>query len=154
MSYKPKVYLAGGMSWLSPAEALEWRQKAEWALEDRGIETLSPMRGHPADLADSAIIRPFDDVAVAGGSDGVILRDLTDVRRSDALLVNLLGAPQISVGTAMELAWAYLLHTPAVVAIEQSGNPHDDHPMVKAAMRYRVVTLDEAIDAVAVILGR
>ena len=153
---KPRVYLAGGMSGLTPTQALEWRQTAEQQLAIRGIETLSPMRGHPAECAarPSTPIQPFDDAAVAGGPEGVILRDLTDVRRADALLVSFLGNERISVGTAMELAWAYLLHIPAVVAIEKSGNPHDDHPMIRAAMRYRVETLDEAIHAVALILGR
>ena len=154
MSGRPKVYLAGGMSWLKPTDALAWRRQAERALNERGIDVLSPMRGHPASLAASEIIKPFDDVAVAGGPEGVILRDLTDVLRADALLVNCLGASQISVGTAMELAWAYLLHKPAVVAIEQDGNPHDNHPMVRAAIRYRTLTMLDAIDAVAVILGR
>ena len=154
MSERPKVYLAGGMSWLKPTDALSWRRQAEHALNERGIDVLSPMRGHPASLAGAKVIKPFDDVAVAGGPEGVILRDLTDVLRADALLVNCLGAPQISVGTAIELGWAYLLHKPAVVAIEKKGNPHDSHPMVKAAMRYRVLTLLDAIDAVAVLLGR
>ena len=135
---KPRVYLAGGMSGLTPQGALAWRDRAAFALNDRGIETLSPMRGHPAEVQNSELpIQPFDDVAVAGGPEGVILRDLTDVRRADALLVSVLGNERISVGTAMELAWAYLLHIPAVVAIEKTGNPHDDHPMVRAAMRYR-----------------
>ena len=152
---KPRVYLAGGMSGLTPQDALAWRNHAAFLLGERGIETLSPMRGHPAELAHTeAPIQPFDDVAVAGGPEGVILRDLTDVRRADALLVSFLGNKSISVGTAMELAWAYLLHIPAVVAIERQGNPHDNHPMVKAAIRYRAETVDEAIHAVATILGR
>jgi hypothetical protein len=54
----------------------------------------------------------------------------------------------------MELGWAYILNKPVVVAIEASGNPHDNHPMIHEAMPFRVTTLDEAIDAVAVILGR
>jgi nucleoside 2-deoxyribosyltransferase len=84
-------------------------------------------------------------------------RDFNDVKRCDALLVNLLGykaEDRVSAGTIMELAWAYAFQKPAVVAIEASGNPHDNHPMIHEAMPFRVTTLDEAIDAVAVILGR
>ncbi len=54
----------------------------------------------------------------------------------------------------MELAWAFAFQKPAVIAIESTGNPHDNHPMIHEAMPFRVTTLDEAIDAVAVILGR
>ena len=54
----------------------------------------------------------------------------------------------------MELAWAYGFQKPAVVAIEAFGNPHDNHPMIHEAMPFRVETLEEAIDSVAIILNR
>jgi nucleoside 2-deoxyribosyltransferase len=81
-------------------------------------------------------------------------RDFNDVRRCDALLVNLLGAAKPSLGTIMELAWAYAFQKPAVVAIEEKGNPHDGHPMIYEAIPFRVATLDEAITSVAIILNR
>jgi nucleoside 2-deoxyribosyltransferase len=151
---KPIVYLAGGMTGLQAQDARDWRVSAALTLGDVGIETLSPMRGHPVERFGNGVIQAFDDVAEAGGVEGVMLRDLTDVRRADALLVNCLGAKFISVGTAIELGWAYLLHKPAVVIIEREGNPHDQHPMVRAAIRYRAETLENGIWAVAAILGR
>jgi len=81
-------------------------------------------------------------------------RDFNDVKRSDALIVNLLGLSKPSLGTVMELGWAYALQKPAVVAIEERGNPHDNHPMISEAMRFRVTTIEEAIDSVAIILNR
>jgi len=87
-------------------------------------------------------------------SRGIMTRDFNDVKRCDALLVNMLGLEKPSLGTIMELAWAYALQIPAVVAIEATGNVHDNHPMLHEAMPFRVETLDEAIHSVAIILGR
>ena len=81
-------------------------------------------------------------------------RDYNDVKRCDALLVNLLGLTKPSLGTTMELAWAYMLQKPAVVVMEKEGNPHDNHPMLMQAMPFRVETLEEGIDTIAVILGK
>jgi hypothetical protein len=35
-----------------------------------------------------------------------------------------------------------------------TGNPHSNHPMLHEAMPFRVDSLEEAIDSVAIILGR
>jgi nucleoside 2-deoxyribosyltransferase len=118
------------------------------------------MRAKEALGRQDRISRNFNDYAKNGAfftSRGIMTRDFNDVKRCDALLVNLLGykaEDRVSAGTIMELAWAYAFQKPAVVAIEASGNPHDNHPMIHEAMPFRVTTLDEAIDAVAVILGR
>jgi hypothetical protein len=53
-----------------------------------------------------------------------------------------------------KLGWAYALQIPAVVAIEETGNPHDNHPMLHETMRFRVATLEEAIEAVAIVVNR
>ena len=74
-------------------------------------------------------------------------RDFNDVKRCDAILVNLLGAKSASLGTVMELGWAYALQKPVVVAIEPIGNPHDRHPMIEETIRFRAPDLDAAIDA-------
>ena len=154
---RPLVYLAGAIAGLSGADATDWREAAEDLLSTRGIESLSPMRAK-SDLSQaSRISLDFHDYADRGAfftSRGIMARDFNDVKRCDALLVNLLGLKKPSLGTIMELAWAYALQKPAVVAIERTGNPHDNHPMIYEAMPFRVETLDEAIDAVAVILNR
>ncbi len=134
---RPLVYLAGAIAGLSGSDATIWRHVACLRLVDRGIETLDPMRAKAALAAQARISTNFNDV-----------------RRCDALLVNLLGLAKPSCGTIMELAWAYALQKPAVVAIEAEGNPHDNHPMIHEAMPFRVTTLEDAVDAVAVILNR
>jgi nucleoside 2-deoxyribosyltransferase len=154
------VYLAGGIAGLAGSEATDWRKYAAALLEPYDIETLDPMRAKEALGRQDRISRNFNDYAKNGAfftSRGIMTRDFNDVKRCDALLVNLLGykaEDRVSAGTIMELAWAYAFQKPAVVAIEASGNPHDNHPMIHEAMPFRVTTLDEAIDAVAVILGR
>ena len=151
------MYLAGGIAGLAGVDAVEWRGIAMLALASRDIESLDPMRAKLHLAHQKRISENFNDYANAGvffTSRGIMTRDFNDVQRCDALLVNLLGAKKPSLGTIMELAWAYALQKPAVVAIEAIGNPHDNHPMISAAMPFRVTTLDEAIDAVAVILNR
>lgn len=157
MKAKPLVYLAGGIAGLAGAEATTWRGLAAYALMNRGVESLDPMRSKTALSEQPRISTDFHEYEKRGAfftSKGIMTRDFNDVKRCDALLVNLLDLKKPSLGTIMELAWAYAFQKPAVVAIEPTGNPHDNHPMIHEAMPFRVTTLDEAIDAVAVILGR
>lgn len=155
--HRPLVYLAGGIAGLAGRDATGWRHDAYLALAERYIETLNPMRAKPCLAAASRISTHYRNYANRGAfftARGIMARDFSDVKRCDALLVNLLGLTKPSLGTIMELGWAYALQKPAVVAIEAEGNPHDGHPMIHEAMPFRVTTLDEAIDAVAVILNR
>lgn len=154
---RPSIYLAGGIAGLSGDEATDWRIQTAIALSYRDIEALDPMRAKLVLSQQPWISTNFNDYADCGAfftSRGIMARDFNDVKRCDALLVNLLGLTKPSMGTIMELAWAYALQKPAVVAIERTGNPHDGHPMLHEVMPFRLETLDEAIDAVAVILNR
>lgn len=154
---KPLVYLAGAIAGLQFDDATDWRHQATGFLREREIETLNPMRGKDALASRGRISTDFHDYANCGAfftARGIMTRDFNDVRRCDALLVNLLGLKKPSLGTVMELGWAYALQKPAIVAIEREGNPHDNHPMIHEAMRFRVESLEEAIDAVAIVLNR
>lgn len=150
------VYLAGGIAGLSGKGATDWRKHATDQLQGYGIVTRDPMRAKQALSAQAQISHNFNDYADNGvffKSRAIMTRDFNDVKQCDALLVNLLGAVKPSLGTIMELAWAYALQKPAVVVIEASGNPHDLHPMLFEAMPFRVTSLDEGILSVAIILG-
>lgn len=156
---KPLVYLAGAIAGMKYGHATDWRHQTEYDLRVRGVETLNPMRAKSAlgDQNDGRISTNFNDYARCGAfftSKGIMTRDFGDVKRCDALLVNLLGLEKPSLGTVMELGWAFALQKPAIVAIERSGNPHDNHPMIHEAMPFRVETLEDAIDAVAILLNR
>jgi nucleoside 2-deoxyribosyltransferase len=154
---RPLVYLAGGIAGLPGSETVNWRRHATSLLGNYGVEALSPMRAKDALANQSRIGTDFNEYKDRGAfftSRGIMTRDFNDVKRCDAMLVNLLGLTKPSLGTIMELGWAYALQKPAVVAIEASGNPHDGHPMIHETMGFRVTTLDEAIYSVAVILNR
>jgi len=156
---KPLVYLAGAIAGLHFDDATDWRVQARALLTERGIETLDPMRAKAAlgIRHGGRISKDFTDYDGMGAfftSRGIMTRDFNDVKRCDALLVNLLDTAERSSGTIMELAWAFALQKPAVVAIEAVGNPHDKHPMIHEAMPFRVATIEEAIDSVAIILNR
>lgn len=96
-------------------------------------------------------------------SRGIMTRDRFDTMRCDVLLVNLLGAKKISIGTIMEIAWADAKRTPIICVMEnpvsgeerQIGSLTDnvhDHPMIREAIGFRVSTLDEAVDVALKIL--
>lgn len=156
---KPLCYLAGAIAGRDFGDATDWRHQAQHLLAARGIETLNPMRAKQVLGSQNGgrISTDFRDYAANGPfftSRGIMTRDFNDVKRCDALLVNLFGLEEKSSGTIMELGWAYAFQKPAIVVIEQFGNPHDNHPMLHEAMPFRVTTLDGAIDAVAVLLNR
>ena len=148
------VYLAGPIAGCTYNEATDWRAIAASDLLDYDVKTLDPMRAKKA-LFGQTIARDHRQYAQLGGfytGERIMLRDYTDVCRCDALLVNLLGARDISVGTAMELAWAYHMRKLVVAAIEED-NPHLSHPMVAQALPIREATLEDAVDALCIMLG-
>lgn len=151
------VYLAGPISGLDYDGATEWRERAAAELALAGIKGLSPMRakeylrGAYDDAGGfSATCAEYGALSPLSGPRGIMTRDRFDATRCDVLLVNLLGAGRISIGTAMEIAWADLCRTPIVAAMEE-GNVHD-HAMINEALGYRCATLDEALHVVKAIL--
>jgi len=153
---RPVVYLAGPIAGTEKGEAFEWRNDAARQLRAFGIDSRSPLRAK-ASLAAAPIgmdCRAYTNRGWAYTPEGIMTRDHFDCTTSDAVLVNLLGAKRLTFGTAMEIAWCYDRHIPLVIAIEEDGNPHSGHPMFIAAAKFRCPTLDDAIEATAVILGR
>jgi len=152
------VYLAGPIANISGCEAIDWRKYATSELHDYSITVRDPMREKRHPMKDmtkiSADFTTYKEYGIFFTSRAIMTRDFNDVKQSDVVLVNLLNAQVPSLGTVMEMAWAFAMQKPCVVAIEPDGNPHDKHPMIHEAMSFRVSTLDEAIHAVAVILGR
>lgn len=148
------VYLAGPISGLNYEGATDWREYAKGELEKSGIKGLSPMRAK--DFLKG--VEHFTKECVNEGTygalaspRGIMTRDRFDATRCDVLLVNLLGAKSVSIGTVMEIAWADAVRTPIVCAIEPTGNVHE-HAMIDQALGYRVSTLEEAIHIVRAIL--
>lgn len=105
------------------------------------------MRGKEYLIAVEEIQGAYND-KVMSCSRGIITRDRFDATRCDVLLVNLLGAKKVSIGTVMEIAWADAHRIPIIVVIEPEGNPHE-HPMIDEVTGFRATSLTEAL-AVAI----
>lgn len=150
---KHSVYLAGPITGLDYKGCTDWRQHAKAELAPHQIDAYSPMRG-------KAFLEPIGKLSGTGegypdqvlcGQRAITTRDRWDATRCDVLLVNLLGAERVSIGTVMEIAWADLKRTPIVCAIEPDGNCHE-HMMLREVIGFRVATLEEAIATVKAIL--
>lgn len=148
------VYLAGPITGLTFDGCENWRSLAKADLASAGIKAVSPLRAKeylrqvPGALTGTG--EEYRHLGVLSTPRGVMTRDRYDATRCDALLVNLLGADRVSIGTVMEIAWADLCRTPIVVAMEPSGNPHE-HMMIAEAIGFRVDSLAEALHVVKAI---
>ncbi len=107
-----------------------------------------------ADVGFSATCEEYGHLSPMSGPRGIMTRDRFDATRCDVLLVNLLGATRVSIGTTMEIAWADLKRTPIVLCMEAPGtdNPHE-HCMITEAVGFRCTTLDEGLHVVRSILS-
>ena len=149
---RPTVYLAGAITGSSFDGATSWRQIAIERLADSGIVGVSPLRG-------KAYLSHLDQItddnaaqinSLMSGQRGIMARDHFDCKRADAVLVNLLGAERVSIGTVMEIAWAWDARIP-VVAIRERGCMHE-HAMLNEATDFRVDSLDEALNLIVTLL--
>lgn len=141
------VYLAGPISGLDYKGATDWREVAVAELDEAGIKGLDPMRGksYLSDMKDlDANCTIYGKINVMSSPKGILTRDRFDATRCDVLLVNLLGAERVSIGTVMEIAWADLCRTPIVCVVEAEGNLHD-HAMINEVVGFQVSTLEEAL---------
>ena len=150
------VYLAGPIAGTKQGVAFDWRHDAAAMFADRGVRTRSPLRAKEslagADIGTDS--RAYADRGWAYTPAGILTRDHNDCTTAAGVLVYMLGAERMTFGTAMEIAWAYDRHIPFVVVIEREGNIHDGHPMFTAAVKFRVESLEDGVDAMCVILGR
>lgn len=168
MSRKPRVYLAGPITGLSYDGATDWRQAMKVSLGTLGIDGFSPLRAKDY-LKDETSIdgspSAYQRKHPLSSPKGIVTRDREDVRRADVVLMNLLGATRVSVGTMIELGWADAFRVPVVVVMEgatqyevgpaagagtdvkavgEVANPHA-HAMVDQIAGYIVGTLGEAL---------
>jgi hypothetical protein len=152
---KHSVYLAGPITGLNFKGATDWRQYAQAELRGHQIDAYSPMRGKAFLEAAGTLSGTGEEYAhlnVLAQQRSITTRDRFDATRCSVLLVNLLGATRVSIGTVMEIAWADLKRTPIVCAIEPEGNCHE-HMMLREVIGFRVPTLDEALAVVKSILA-
>lgn len=149
----PSVYLAGPISGLDFSGATGWRDFAKVELAKSGIDAFSPMRAKEYLKNEVEFTKSCVDYARFGSLSsprGIMTRDRFDVTRCDVILVNLLGAKTVSIGTCMEIAWADLKRIPIVCAIDDN-NLHD-HAMINEAIGFPVSSVEEAIHVTRAIL--
>lgn len=146
-----KVYLAGPITGCTYDGCTSWREFAFRELYNEGIVGLDPMRAKDY-LANEKCVGDDYDTPLSC-SRGIMTRDHWDCIRCDVVLVNLLGATKVSIGTVMEIAWAFECKIPVVLCIEPEGNVHD-HAMIREATGFRVNTLDAGLEIVKAILSQ
>lgn len=147
------VYLAGPITGLTYDGCVDWRQNAIEELAKHNIQGLSPMRAKEF-LKNKATIEDTPDLEdqVLSSQRGIYGRDKFDCHRADLLIVNMLGAKKVSIGTVMEIAWAAAINTPIVLVMEEEGNIHQ-HMMLAEACPFRVTTLHDALRVTVAILA-
>lgn len=147
---KKKVYLAGPITGSSYGEVTDWRAKAIQGLEKwNEIQGFSPMRGKAylskeEKLADSYNSNTMSSITA------INIRDRNDVRTADALLVYLLGAKRVSIGTVIEISIAQEHNIPVVLVMEEEENIHDHGMLTYNCIR--VTTLHEGIACIKQLL--
>ena len=143
-----KVYLAGPITGCTYEGATDWRDDFIKMMPEN-ILGMSPMRGK-SHLASSESIAKELPENVLSNSRAIMTRDHFDCLNCDVILVNFSDSTKVSIGTVMEIAWAYAYRKP-VVAIMGSDGIHD-HPMVNEAIGYKVESLEQAAMVVKSIL--
>jgi len=153
---KKKVYLAGPITGLSYDGAVDWRDYVCQKLNPSLIG-YSPLRFKQY-LKDEKVITSrqednikHSDLSVTLSSDkGIVARDGFDVKTSDLVIMNLLGAKRVSIGTVWEAGLAYAYDVPVILVMEPEGNIHD-HMMIRT-IPFIVHDLDTAIQVAHAIL--
>jgi len=149
-----KVYLAGPIRGLNFEGATNWRDKAVDELEKHGITGYSPLRAKKHLLEHLDVLderrNKVDHPIVS--PQGVVGRDRFDVQTCDLMLVNLLDAMSVSIGTMFELAWADAWRKPVILVMENDGSNVHEHFFIRQTAMYAVEDLDEAIQLVAAVL--
>lgn len=146
-----RVYLAGPINGTTFKESTEWRNEIAKTLSLYNITPLSPMRGKKPYLKDETNIKDTYDEQMFSSKSCVNISDYHDVKSSEALLVNLLDAKKVSIGTVMEIAWAQEMRKPVVLVMEDEGNIHD-HGM----LTYNIIrknTLKDGVEMILRLLG-
>ena len=150
------VYLAGPIDGLSYKEGIEWRKAAQQELAVHDIKGMSPQRGKDyianyAEIADEMDFAKQEHLVgdnPMSTSRGIMVRDRFDAMNCSVLFVNFLGATRVSIGTVMEIAWAYQLNKPIVIVIENEDTLHKNHPMLRETFSYVVNNIEDGLNIV------
>lgn len=149
MSKQFKVYAAGPIANLTYEESESWRGYVKTHLPPE-IVVYSPLRGKQFLKGMGKLIAVPDSEAPLSTPKGINARDHYDLLSCDAVLANLIGTKTISIGTVMEIAWAFAYRKPCIVCMEP-GNIHE-HGMLRESASFLVPTLDQGVDVITQVL--
>ena len=146
-----RVYLSGPILGETYESArYGWRKLVALQLLP-GIQVLSPMR-HEGHLAETVGVIGDDQPAhFFAGARIIVEKDMLDIRRCDLVLVNLLGATKVSIGTVSEMGMAFAMDKTIITVIEPD-NIHQ-HPFVTETSSLVLDNLDDAIYAINSLLS-
>jgi hypothetical protein len=95
-------------------------------------------------LQETTIVDCYDD-QILSSQRGIFARDSWDATRCDGIFVNLIGAERVSIGTVMEISWAWQARVPIILVMEDEGNIHE-HSMIREACPFRVNSIEHGIE--------
>lgn len=136
---KQYVYLSGPMGGCSFNEMSDWRIYAARKLDSPSLKCILPTRSFSEELIPKETNKWINR------------RDYFDCVRAQCLLVNLKDMTTVSIGTVMEIAWAYQKQIPIVCVCNPAGA--HTHPMLADSITHTVSTLEEGIAAVKELLS-
>lgn len=144
------VYLAGPILGCTDGEANDWRHYVAEQLEPHGIIGISPLRCEP--IHGPTYQAGYPDPRF-GTSRAIAAKNKFDVNNCDMTLIYLpkeMG-DRLSIGTIIEAGWADAAGKQVILV---SDHPTIvNHPVMDAAVDWKLETLDEAIDVIVGVLG-
>jgi hypothetical protein len=142
------VYLAGPIAGLTYEDANKWREEFQQDLPEF-IHCLSPTRFK--NFAAGRIGTQPYNIHPLSTDKGLTRRDLFDVERSSAIIVNFLDTERVSIGTCIEIGAKGVLDGRLMIMIMEKDNCHD-HPMIREIADYVVTSVKEAKELLVAIL--
>jgi len=119
-----RVYLSGGMSGVSYARAVSWRNQLA-KLQIPNVELLSPLRNKT--ISRKNFVFPKNSKSIKLGNtqwcpEAITQRDYLDVSTSHVVVVDLRAASRVSIGTMIELGWATAMQKPILFLLRPTNS--------------------------------
>lgn len=143
------VYLAGPILGCTEGEANDWRKYVHKRIGPSGIIGISPLRCEP--IHGERYTAAYPDPRF-GVPRAIAAKNKFDVLNSDMTLAYLpKEMPRISLGTLGEVFWANMANKQVILV---SDHPEIvGHPVIDAAVNWKLTTLDEACEVIIGVLG-
>lgn len=154
------VYLSGPITGLDYSQArYGWRVTLANLFEP-GIKVLSPMRheGHLAEMQEPMSVEALkafekENHHLFSHHKMIVAKDELDIEQCDIMVVNLLGAKEVSQGTVYEMGYARGVRKPTIVIMEADGSNLHKSPFITETPIKVVSTLEDAAKIVNSLLS-